>query len=422
MPFDFNRFSESPLTQVGLGLLSQPWDAPIGAGITQGLLMNEKLQNAKAERENTRQLRDYQKGMLGMQQQSFGLEQQKSQMELEKMKRQELWAQKMGQGDYKGALAIDPAATAKVLKDSQVKATWQDAGNKLVQIDENGNPTGQEMPKGQLPSQAQPRQPTEFEQYQKNPAEFSKFKQAAKGESADADGLGPLTQSAVDTAATRYLIDGTLPPMGMGKQAAAGRSAILNRAAELGEQSGQTPEEQRQFQIGTSVNKTAMGQLAKQKTMVGAFEKNFVKNADLALNLSNEFDRAGVPLANKWINAGKRAVSGDPELSKLDIAVKATVNEYAKIISGSMGNTAMAEGEIKKVESLLNAAQTPDQVQEVINFMKLETKNRMAGFEEQESELRAGMKLPGGETPPSNPPSLGTVPAHSSGIKFLGFE
>jgi hypothetical protein len=32
------------------------------------------------------------------------------------------------------------------------------------------------------------------------------------------------------------------------------------------------------------------------------------------------------------------------------------INEYTKIISGSMGNAAMAEGEIKKVTDLLNSA------------------------------------------------------------------
>ncbi len=225
-----------------------------------------------------------------------------------------------------------------------------------------------------------------------------------------------LTPDALDNIATRYNIDGTLPPLGM--KAGPIRKKILNRAAELLKGTGMTSEEARIFQIGTSVNKTALAQLKKQKTIVGAFEKNFVKNADLAMGLSKKVDRSGVPIVNKWVNAGKRSIAGDPEISAFDTSLKAVVNEYTKIISGSMGNTQMAEGEVKKVERLLNAAQTPEQVEAVIAFMKLETQNRMKGFDEQEKELVHGMKLPSRERQQvgsnNQEPSQGTAPPNAA--------
>jgi hypothetical protein len=99
-------------------------------------------------------------------------------------------------------------------------------------------------------------------------------------------------------------------------------------------------------------------------------------------------------LINQWINAGKRAVVGDPDLSAYDLAIKGTMNEYAKIVSGSMGNTAVAEGEIKKANDLLNAAQTPEQVNAVLDMMRRETQNRMAGFDDQIGELKNSMRSP----------------------------
>ncbi len=200
-----------------------------------------------------------------------------------------------------------------------------------------------------------------------------------------------LSEDAKDAAAARYNIDGTLPPMGMGKDGARAREDILNRAAMQAKSSGATPEEQRVTQIGNKANTASLTKLQSQESMVGAFEKTFNKNADIATEYSKKVDRTGVPVVNSWINAGKRAITGNPELSAYDAAVKATVNEYTKIISGSMGNTPMAEGEIKKVEGLLNAAQTPQQVNEVISFMKRETQNRMKGFAEQKAELRQSM-------------------------------
>jgi hypothetical protein len=202
----------------------------------------------------------------------------------------------------------------------------------------------------------------------------------------------PFTPEAISNAASRYNIDGTLPPMGMGKTGAMARSAILNEAAVQAGNSGLSGDEQRIQQIGNKANSASLSKLQQSQSMVGAFEKNFNKNADLALGLSDKVGNTGVPIINQWINVGKRTVAGDPALSAYDLSIKATVNEYSKIISGSMGNTAMAESEVKKVESLLSSAQTPEQVKSVINMMKTETQNRMQGYEDQKAELRASMR------------------------------
>jgi hypothetical protein len=199
-----------------------------------------------------------------------------------------------------------------------------------------------------------------------------------------------LSQNAIDDQANRFIIDGTLPALGMGKDAVANRNAIINRASELARAGGMSND--RITQMQNKANSAALSQLTKQETMVGAFEKNFVKNADLVLKFSSKVDRAGAPLLDKWIQSGKRAATGDPELKALDVAIKAVSNEYAKIVSGSMGNTAVAVSEIKRMESLLNSAMTKQDVLSVINVMKTETENRMAGFKEQKAELTNSMR------------------------------
>jgi len=195
-----------------------------------------------------------------------------------------------------------------------------------------------------------------------------------------------LTKDALDMAADRFLTDGTLPP-GISK---ANRDAIMNRAAAVAKDKGINPD--RVAQLEVTANKQALGQLSKTETMVGAFEKNFIKNVKIVENLNSKRDSSGVPILQKWINAGKKAVSGDTDLASLNIAIKAVVNEYGKIVSGSMGNTAVAVSEIKRMEDLLNAAQTPQDVQAVLNTMKAETKNRMEGFKEQRAELTQSMR------------------------------
>lgn len=195
-----------------------------------------------------------------------------------------------------------------------------------------------------------------------------------------------LSVPAIDMAADRFLTDGTLPT-GISKP---NRDAIMNRAAAMAKEKGINPD--RVAQLEVAANKSALAQLSKTETMVGAFEKNFTKNVKIVENLNSKRDSTGVPLLQKWINVGKKAGTGDPDLAALNIAIKAVQNEYGKIVSGSMGNTAVAVSEIKRMEDLLNAAQTPQDVQAVLNTMKAETKNRIEGFREQRAELTQSMR------------------------------
>lgn len=226
-----------------------------------------------------------------------------------------------------------------------------------------------------------------------------------------ADGQIDLTKvNPADLAAAyRYKTDGTLPPnMGRGVQGAAEGLRIRTIASALDSQAGESPEDARVRQLALKGDVGAINQMRKREIAVGANVKNFDFNADQALQLSAKVDRSGVPLVNSWINAGRRSVTGNPDLSAFDVAVKTTVNEFAQIVSGTT-NGATTEGEKKKAEALLNAAQTPEQVMSVINQMKVESRNRMASFAAQRAEAM-----------PTNKKSV--TPAAGSAPKTVNFS
>jgi len=94
------------------------------------------------------------------------------------------------------------------------------------------------------------------------------------------DDAASFTTQAIDNAAARYNVDGTLPPMGMGKAGAAGRTKILNRAAEL--KAGVDPAQQRLDQLNNK------GDIAARNTAVRSFgvgkDGQAVQSANTALN------------------------------------------------------------------------------------------------------------------------------------------
>jgi hypothetical protein len=205
------------------------------------------------------------------------------------------------------------------------------------------------------------------------------------------DATMALSSDAVEVAAQRYLTDGTLPPMGMGKNGAVGRAAILNHAADIAKGAGDSPESQRVTQLANKSSASALNQLQKQQTMVSAFEKNATKNADMALALSDQVDRTGVPVFNSWIQAGQKNVTGNPQVSQFHAATETFVNEYAKIMSGSMGNTAVSDSARAHAHSLLSTAQSKEQYKAVVSTLKQEMGNRMSGFEDEKKSLLQSM-------------------------------
>ena len=199
-----------------------------------------------------------------------------------------------------------------------------------------------------------------------------------------------FTEAAINNAAARYNIDGTLPPMGMGKGGATARSLILNRAAELA--SGVDGTDQRVAQLTTKAIASTLLQLKKTKTMIKAFEEMANKNADIALEMSEKVDRTGVPVLNRWILAGNNKLKGDVDTATFNTAVNVFANEYAKIMSGSMGNTPVSDSARKEAHEILNTAQTPAQLKANIQLLQREMKNRLIGLDESEAELIQQMK------------------------------
>ncbi len=199
-----------------------------------------------------------------------------------------------------------------------------------------------------------------------------------------------FSSAAIDIAAERYHTDGTLPPMGMGKGGATARSLILNRASELWP--SVVGQNQRVDQLANKANSASLANLQKQTTMINSYEYMANKNADIALEMSRNVDRTGVPVFNRWILAGRNALAGDVDVSKFNTAINGLAGEYAKIVSGSMGNTALSDAARHEAQKILNNAATQEQFEANVRLIQREMKNRTAGLEAQKQELLQSMK------------------------------
>jgi hypothetical protein len=207
----------------------------------------------------------------------------------------------------------------------------------------------------------------------------------AKGN--DTTGQGGLSPAAIENAAHRYNLDGTLPPqIGRGTQGARDLRAIQNRSAELALAAGTDPTQLRVNQMDAKSAGTALSQLTRAKTMAASFEQTANANASLALDLSKKLDRTGVPLLNAGIQY-LRTNAGSPEAAQWAAANETFVNEYAKIMSGGMGSGPVTDSARNKAHALLTTDMTPQQYEGNVKLLQREMQNRMKGFEDQETAL-----------------------------------
>lgn len=213
-----------------------------------------------------------------------------------------------------------------------------------------------------------------------------------KGGAAGA-GVSPgMTEDAIDAAAARYNLTGTLPTFGMGVSGKADKEAVLNRAAAIAKESGKTAEEQAIGQASAKTQLSALGQLRAQKAKILTFEGTAIKNADIALQESEKVDRTGSPALNRWINAGKVKIAGDVGVARLNNAMMTLANEYAKVMSSATGAGVTSDTARKEAQEMINSAQTPEQVRGVIDLMKKEMANRRKSYDEEEQVMLDSMK------------------------------
>lgn len=187
----------------------------------------------------------------------------------------------------------------------------------------------------------------------------------------------PITEAAILNAAARYNLDGTLPPMGMGKNAAAGRSAILNKAALL--KVDVDPEQQRRDQLNFKGDVAARNGAIKDFSSQGKSGQEIKANntalnhletvAKLHIAQKNGDIRMFNQLANRLaVEMGQDAPTNlaaaltmvAPEVSKAVIGVSGGVEERAAFERRFVanGSNLQAKGGINTIKELLGGRLT----------------------------------------------------------------
>lgn len=221
-------------------------------------------------------------------------------------------------------------------------------------------------------------------------------------------GGADMSDDAIQNAAQMYNSTGVLPSLGSGAIAATRRVQILNMAAEQAAAAGDDGKSLAAQHAAFKAASTSLSQITKQKTMISSFEKTFEKNITVAEGMLDKVDNKGSPIYNKWVNAGRKSIGGDPDVAAFHAAVMTLANEYAKIMSGSMGNTALSDSARKEAEEMINSAMSPEQFRAVVKLLRTDASNRMSSLDEERATLveqLGGQPAPSADIAPEQAPA-----------------
>jgi hypothetical protein len=207
------------------------------------------------------------------------------------------------------------------------------------------------------------------------------------------DPMDSLTPEAIDYVAQQYISTGQLPPLGMGKAAAATRTKIINRAQAIEAETGATGQEAVVRHATVKAATSSLAALTKTTSMVESFENTAKKNADLMLELAPKGGgQTKMPVVNRWLQAGRKHIAGDADVANFDIALGTFADEYAKIVSGATGAQGSTDASRREAYERLSKYATQGQLQGGIATMKREMANRIDSLHEEKAALEATIR------------------------------
>lgn len=203
---------------------------------------------------------------------------------------------------------------------------------------------------------------------------------------------GSLSPEAIDMAANIYLKTGVPPQLGMGKQAAAARQAVFNRAAQIGMTAGVDGQPAPTAADVANTVKDAKQLIAGERSFVNK-NGNVVRSQNVLVDHLDTLDSAARALANNDVRAfnamGNKLAkeTGATAPTDFDGVKKIVGDELVKAIQGGAG----AVFDRKEIQESLSSANSPAQLVSMVNRYKQLAKGQLQGLEKQ-YESQSGKK------------------------------
>lgn len=281
----------------------------------------------------------------------------------------------------------------------------------------------------QLPSQAQPsggarvvspaqpvwRDPTPAEKaagvWQVNNATGEKTRETAAQQTAAAP---------VDAAVDYFIQSGGKFPPGMRNPSASLR--ILEGAKAVAAKSGQKLSDIIGYGAERQANAATLTQLTSLRGKIGTYISTFDKNLDALRSVIPKGAAGSVPIINRWIQAGRKEVQGDPDVARLNTWMTAVRDEYARILSGATGGAGITDAARNEADGIISKIDSIPAMYATLDAMHAESRNRVNSLDTAISDLRGQLRSGSPTKPEAAPKPQGTPHPQGGGATVIRYD
>lgn len=210
--------------------------------------------------------------------------------------------------------------------------------------------------------------------------EAAKAKQAEAGARATEKAKVPeLDKETVDFYAAQSIAGDNSWQVGLarGKVGQQLISAVKDRIPQMSKELGLTPQDVGSNKAKNVALTAAMRDREKFVAAGQQFVANMKSQMDLVEGLIDKGSASGVPVLNKWIQAGRQQVAGDVDVTALDVAIRGLAREHQRIVTGVTSNAQLHVAAQETADALLNRNMTAAQMRKSIKVMDEEANNAL---------------------------------------------
>ncbi len=191
-----------------------------------------------------------------------------------------------------------------------------------------------------------------------------------------------LTPEAIHLQAQQYILNGQLPPLGMGRAAASARQAIINEAARLAGVSGRSGADLAAGFARFRNSQHTLQTLDNQLGTIRGNEATALANAQQFLDRIHELYPPGSTRLGNMVRHGINEFLNDPTQAAYNAAYTTFLTEYAKVVAGSpSGAGVLSDSARHEAMDMLSNATSPEAAERAVNQMRADMQNRVQSLQ-----------------------------------------
>lgn len=186
----------------------------------------------------------------------------------------------------------------------------------------------------------------------------------------------------------------------------ADRQAVMKTVTAINGAEGVSARDAAVELFNIEANRKSLDKMVPQYDAITAFEKTMENIGGKLTSIAKKVDSTGVPVAERWIRAGKRAVEGDADVTEFNARMQTFRTEAARVINNPNLTGVLSDSARHEIEDIIPNSSSYDQIERGVQTLISEGQTRRKYLDDQIGTAKARISKGAGKPANVSTPSL----------------